>query len=88
MKDHAQVLDDLRALCRVRAEVERQVDQVAECALRSGADRSTVAYILGISRSHLYRKYTGRFRPISGEGVRNVSESKQVQELRTVNQGD
>ena len=54
-------LAELRAMCQVRAVIEEQVRIAAERALRTGADRSAVAHALGLSRSHLYRKFTGQF---------------------------
>lgn len=50
-------LDDLRALARARALVDQQVEELVVQALVEGADRGSVAAVLGMSRSSLYRQF-------------------------------
>jgi DNA invertase Pin-like site-specific DNA recombinase len=50
-------LDDLRSLVDAQRIIDAQIRKLAIDALREGASRSTVAYILGISRASLYRHF-------------------------------
>lgn len=70
-------LEDLQAMCRVRSEVEQQVEILAERALRNGADRSAIAATLGISRSHLYRLYAGRLCPTLDDSPPATADASQ-----------
>ena len=50
-------VDELRALVLGRAVLEARILEVATSALRQGADRTSVAFALGISRASLYRRF-------------------------------
>jgi len=50
-------VDELRALVLGRAVLDARILEVATGALRQGADRTSVAFALGISRASLYRRF-------------------------------
>jgi hypothetical protein len=50
-------VDELRALAVGRAVLEARIFEVATGALKQGADRTSVAFALGISRASLYRRF-------------------------------
>ena len=62
-------LDDLRGLVDAQRIIDAQVRRLAVEALREGASRSTVAYILGMSRASLYRHFGQAIadEPLEGE---------------------
>ena len=62
-------LEDLRALCGVRAEIERQIDVLAGSSPHQLAQIGVKRWLLalGLSRSDLYRRYAGRFGPTGRE---------------------
>ena len=51
-------LDDLRALVVTRKYLDGEINRLAEVALAENASRSSLAYLLGISRATLYRRYS------------------------------
>jgi hypothetical protein len=61
-------LDDLRALARARELVDEQVERAAVLALREGCDRGAVAFVLGVSRSQLYREFGAQIRQEKEKG--------------------
>jgi DNA invertase Pin-like site-specific DNA recombinase len=50
-------VDELRALVMGRGVLEARIAEVATDALKSGVDRTSVAFALGISRASLYRRF-------------------------------
>jgi len=61
-------LEDLRALARARALVDRQLEELVVQALCDGSDRGAVAGALGMSRSSLYRMFGSQIRQHQQEG--------------------
>jgi hypothetical protein len=55
-------LEDLRALMRARALVDRQLEELVVQAVDDGSDRGAVAAALGMSRSSLYREFGSKIR--------------------------
>ena len=73
-------IDELRALVVGRRVLEARILEVATGALKEGADRTSVAFALGISRASLYRRF--------GQLVRGAeTESVVLQSLATAKPG-
>jgi hypothetical protein len=51
-------LDDLRALVVARRYLDEEIKRLTEQAVTENVSRSELAYLLGISRATLYRRYS------------------------------
>jgi len=51
------VLEELRSLVLARKLLDREIAEATEQALVIGEPRTSVAYVLGISRASLYRQF-------------------------------
>lgn len=51
-------LDELRSLVVARRYLDGEIGRLTELALAENASRSALAYLLGISRATLYRRYS------------------------------
>jgi hypothetical protein len=60
-------LEELRALVHVRGVLEAEIEDAVRRALDAGVDRSSVAFVLGISRASLYRHFGVILMPTSTE---------------------
>lgn len=70
---HSRLLDEVRGLVAARALIDLALDERITDCVDSDVDRTTLAYLLGIDRSTLYRRH---LRVVRGGAPSHVDGAK------------
>lgn len=56
----SRLLDEVRGLVAARTLIERALDERVDECIEAGLDRTSLAHVIGIDRSTLYRRHVWR----------------------------